>query len=180
MSSSLITNIRGEVTYSVLRHNEVISCEKTHNMVVLSSRGFLARLASGQIPCSPLAAMAIGTSSIAPSINQSQLGQEVYRMVLPTSGTNGELAANFVTLGDTVTLTLRQKLTPFFSSASGIATTALTNSVTIQEFGLICGLTVAAPGLITTGTLFNRALLGPAVLLAPTDSLLIENVITWG
>ena len=197
MSTDIVTNINGYVKYSVLRNGNLIDSGETHNMVVFSSRALIAKVASGYDEISspekfgPIKLMAIGSGSTATKITDTQLENELYRQNIAVANTSLTAeTGNIVTATSTsVTLTIRTKLTPF-SGSTGFPASALSGSVTISEFGLLGGFdstqTSTPPGDFGSstagikGTLFNRALIGPVLISPPSDTLLIENIITWG
>jgi hypothetical protein len=166
-------------------------------MVVFSSRAFLAKVAAGYDDIAspnkfgPIKAMAIGVGNTAPKITDTALENEIYRQNIAAANTAlASETGNIVTATATsVTLTIRTKLTPYAGGGTGFPTTALTGTKLVTEFGLIGGFdstqSDTPPGDPSSGTagikgtLFNRALIGP-VSLSASDTLLIENIITWG
>lgn len=197
MSTEIVTNISGYVKYAVLRDDKIITKGETHNMVVFSSRAFLAKVAAGYDDIAspnkfgPIKAMAIGVGNTAPKITDTALENEIYRQNIAAANTAlASETGNIVTATATsVTLTIRTKLTPYAGGGTGFPTTALTGTKLVTEFGLIGGFdstqSDTPPGDPSSGTagikgtLFNRALIGP-VSLSASDTLLIENIITWG
>jgi hypothetical protein len=185
------------VKYAVLRDDKIITKGETHNMVVFSSRAFLAKVAAGYDDIAspnkfgPIKAMAIGVGNTAPKITDTALENEIYRQNIAAANTAlASETGNIVTATATsVTLTIRTKLTPYAGGGTGFPTTALTGTKLVTEFGLIGGFdstqSDTPPGDPSSGTagikgtLFNRALIGP-VSLSASDTLLIENIITWG
>ena len=200
MSTETVTKITGEVKYKLLREGVVVDSGNTHNMVVFSSRELLAKIASGygdlatSAKFGAIKALAIGTGDVAPVITDTALGNEVYRQNISAANTAlTSEAGNIVTATTTsVTLTIRTKLTPYSPPANNaFPATALSGTFTINEFGLLGGFDsqqsspATPPGDPSSGTagikgtLFNRALIGPVVM-SSSDTLLIENIITWG
>lgn len=160
-------DIKGYVSYQVVRGDKIIEIGDTTNLVVTKSREFLAKLASGTASYGHIEVMAIGSGNTAVTVDDTALATEVARLALPAAGTNNAGAdANEVTTTSGVTkTTFRQVFTP--------------GATTIREFGLFGGLSVAAPGSAGAGDLFNRALIGD-VSLGASDSIIIESVLVWG
>lgn len=197
MSTEIITKISGHVNYALIRDGVTIDSGETNNMVVFSSRVLLAKIASGYGDLSDankfgaIKAMAIGIGNTAPTEQDTALENEIFRQNIAAANTDiTSETGNIVTATSTaVSLTIRVKMTPYTAS-SGFPKSALTGGRLITEFGLIGGfnsaLTDSPPGnpAVATekGTLFNRALIGPVPMSAAGagDTLLIENIITWG
>jgi hypothetical protein len=196
LSTEIITKISGHVNYALIRDGVTIDSGETNNMVVFSSRVLLAKIASGYGDLSDdykfgaIKAMAIGIGNTAPTEQDTALENEIFRQNIAAANTDiAPETGNIVTATSTaVSLTIRVKMTPYTAS-SGFPTSALTGGRLITEFGLLGGFNSTLddnpnpPGnpavAAEKGTLFNRALIGP-VPMNSNDTLLIENIITWG
>lgn len=134
MEDNLGLGIKGEVAFWLLRGDACVRHERKKNLIVNLSRPFLADLARGMLLSAPIGAIAIGTGSTAPSLTDTVLVNEVYRMAMPAPGTDTPLQAN-VLLTSPTQIVFRQTLTPFVAS-SGRPTSPLVGTQVITEFGL--------------------------------------------
>jgi hypothetical protein len=127
--------VEGKFNLWLVRNDRIVERLQTKNMVVNGSRPWMANLGRENPLSSPIRAVAIGTSSTAPALTQTGLVAEVFRKVIPASGTDLPTQANLIVTSPNTIVTIRQLMSPFVAN-DGIPSAGLVPPVTIREFGL--------------------------------------------
>ena len=118
-------------------HDRLRHEQRFTNLVMKLSRNSIGNMLLGSPLCSGIQAIAVGTSSVLPTIGDTTLGAEIFRQAMPPFGTQTPVQMRFMSSTDPVVVTFAQTVTPFVGGAGIAAPGGVGSSFFAGEFGLL-------------------------------------------